>query len=148
MQYPRRLEDGRSAVKQSLPFLCLPPSQILALLAIWTLGAPLSPPLPSLVHRRVLQQFGCCVCVDRGPPCHPALRQLAGWRNPNWASLQHPNSSMLRQAARSLWRSGASRSICSSSAVLQETSEESKQVRKFAGRAAPQRRRQPRASGG
>ncbi|KAI3429525.1 hypothetical protein D9Q98_005613 [Chlorella vulgaris] len=34
---------------------------------------------------------------------------------------------MLRQAARSLWRTGASRSICSSSAVMQETSEQSKE---------------------
>lgn len=40
---------------------------------------------------------------------------------------------MLRQAARSLWRTGASRSICSSSAVMQETSEQSKEVRRQDG---------------
>lgn len=36
---------------------------------------------------------------------------------------------MLRQAARSLWRTGATRSICSSSAALQEGVEQSKEVR-------------------
>ena len=46
---------------------------------------------------------------------------------------------MLRQAARGLLRTGASRSICSSSAVWQETSEQSKEVR---GRGSSGGRRQ------
>lgn len=41
---------------------------------------------------------------------------------------------MLRQAARSLWRTGASRSICSSSTVLEQTTEASKEefLKRFA----------------
>lgn len=54
---------------------------------------------------------------------------------------------MLRQAARSLWRTGASRSICSSSAALQEGVQQSKEVRMPLQLGAASRRRRMTPAG-
>lgn len=72
-------------------------------------------------------------CADRAEPSYRP--QFAGFCDPNAPSPRQLNSSMLRQAARSLWRTGASRSISSSSAVLQEATEQSKE--EFLKRFAP-----------